>query len=99
MELAEEESDAVQYAEALQMPEDAELATVSLGYWTAWHNLSSERQFGSMGGASRIPWSSIERYAANRLFDDEDVLARMIWAMDEVYLEWLNEKQKPADAN
>lgn len=53
---------------------------------------------GAMGGAARIPWTSIERYAATRGFDD-DLLARMMWAMDGVYLEWLNEKQKTPNAN
>lgn len=51
-----------------------------------------------MGGASRIPWSSIERYAISRGFDDE-LLSRMIWSMDDVYLEWLAEKQKATDAD
>jgi hypothetical protein len=47
-----------------------------------------------MGGAGRIPWSSIARYAADNLFEDPELLARMLWAMDAVYLEWLTEKQK-----
>jgi hypothetical protein len=87
----------VPFAEALEMPEDAELADISQGYWLAWHLLSSERQLGAMGGAGRIPFGSIDRYASQNLFDDEIVLSRMLWAMDDVYLEWMAEKQKTAD--
>lgn len=93
MELAEEEPDAVRFAEDLEMPEGAELSEHAQGYWSAWHRLTHDRQMGAMGGASRIPWSSIERYADSRGFDDE-ILARMCWAMDDVYLELLAEKQK-----
>jgi hypothetical protein len=98
LQVAEEESDAVQFAEALELPEGAELTDIAGGYWSAWHRLTNDRQMGAMGGASRIPWSSIERYASSRGLDDE-VLARMCWAMDDVYLEWLAEKQKTPDAN
>jgi hypothetical protein len=99
LELAEEESDAAPFAEALEIPKDAELSDIAQGYWAAWHRLSSDRQFGAMGGASRIPWSSIDDYAEKHLFEDSGILARMIWAMDDVYLEWLSEKQKKPDAN
>jgi hypothetical protein len=70
------------------------LSDTSHGYWTAWHLLSADRPLGAMGGAGRIPWSSIARYAAANLFEDAELLARMLWAMDAVYLEWLTEKQK-----
>lgn len=95
----EEEADAVQFAEALEIPEGAELTDCSRSYWEAWHHLSSERPMGAMGGAGRVPWSKIVEYAAKNLFDDEDVLSRMIWAMDDIYLEWLAEKQKTPDAD
>lgn len=52
-----------------------------------------------MGGAGRVPWSSIERYAENHHLEEPRVLARMIWAMDDVYLQWLSEKQKTTNAN
>lgn len=94
MELAEEEPDAVQFAEALEMPEGAELGDDAVSYWSAWHLLSSDRPLGAMGGAGRIPWSTIDQYAEKNLFEDAAVLARMLWAMDDEYLTWLAEKQK-----
>jgi hypothetical protein len=99
LELAEEEPDAIQFAEALEMPEDAELTDVASGYWNAWHFLSSDRPLGAMGGAGRIPGSLIENYAEKNQFEDAELLARMMWAMDDVYLEWLAEKQKTPNAN
>lgn len=83
----------------MDIPEDAELSEASQGYWSAWQLLTNDRPLGAMGGAGRIPWSSIERYAEKHLFDDAEILARMMWAMDGVYLEWLAEKQKKPDAN
>lgn len=81
------------------MPEDAELSDVARGYWVAWHDLKHDRQFGAMGGASQIPWTAIVAYADRQGFHDPDRLARMLWAMDEVYLAWLNEKQKNKDGH
>jgi hypothetical protein len=52
-----------------------------------------------MGGAGRIPWSTVDQYAEKNQFDDAALLARMLWAMDDVYLEWLAEKQKTPNAN
>ncbi len=49
---------------------------------------------GAMGGAGRIPLSVITRYAEKNLFEDEQHLARMLWAMDDVYLEVLAERSK-----
>ena len=81
------------------MPPDAELLESSRGYWSAWQVLTHDRPIGAMGGAGRIPWSSIARFAETHLFDDDVLLSRMMWGMDDVYLEWLTEKQKKSDAS
>lgn len=91
------------FAERLEAAQDAELSEWASGYWLAWHKLSKDRPLGAMGGAGNIPWSSIERYARRDSFD-ADVLARMMWAMDDVYLSWLSDQmnkqtEKPADAS
>lgn len=97
--MAEEEADAVPFAAAVETPEGAELSHVAFSYWSAWHILSADRPLGAMGGAGRIPFSSIDRYAEKNLFDDPEQLSRMLWAMDSVYLTWLSEKQKNPDAS
>lgn len=59
--------------------------------------LTHERPLGAMGGAGRIPLAAIRREAARLGFDDEDAedqLVRMLWKMDDVYLEWLDEEMK-----
>jgi hypothetical protein len=81
-------------ADAVELPEDAELLEDSIGYWVAWHNLTADRPLGALGGAGRIPWSAIDRYAERNHFEDVDLLARMLWAMDDVYLAWVAEKAK-----
>lgn len=91
------------FAEQLQAADDAELSEWAASYWTAWHKLTRDRPLGAMGGAGNIPWSSIERYASHDGFD-ADVLARMMWAMDDVYLGWLADQmkkptEKPSNAN
>ena len=65
-----------------------------MGYWVAWHALTSDRPLGAMGGAGRIPFSKIQDYADRNGFEDADLLARMLWAMDDVYLPWLAEQIK-----
>ena len=77
-----------------EVPEEAELSEAAIGYWIAWHALTSDRPMGAMGGAGRIPWSVIDRYAERNLFDDVDQLSRILWAMDDVYLEWMAEQAK-----
>lgn len=93
--MAEEEADAVDLAASIEIPEDAELSDVARGYWSAWHLLSADRPFGAMGGAGRIPWRSIRDHADDYWFDAEQ-LARLLWAMDGVYLDWLSDRQKAA---
>lgn len=92
--MAEEEEDAKPFAQTLELPEGAELGDAYFSYWEAWHFLTSDRPLGAMGGAGRIPYSVIERYAETHLFDDADQLARMLWAMDDVYLAWMAEQAK-----
>lgn len=81
------------FADRLEAAQDAELSEWASSYWLAWHKLTKDRPLGAMGGAGNIPWSSIERYADGNAFD-ADVLARMMWAMDDVFLAWLGEQQK-----
>ena len=97
--LAEEETDAAPFlAEAdEEMSEDAELTDFAAPHFAAWRVLANDRPMGAMGGAGRIPLASIRRDAARFGFDDEDAeetLARMMWAMDDVYLAWLDEEQR-----
>lgn len=81
--------------EAEYSDDEVELTEWAQGYWSAWHRLTHDRQLGAMGGAGRIPWSSIDVYADKHGFD-ADLLSRMMWAMDDVYLVWLGEQQKKA---
>ncbi|MBN9022167.1 MAG: hypothetical protein J0H08_08760 [Rhizobiales bacterium] len=81
---------------SMEIPEGAEISDVAAGYWAAWHALSADRPMGSMGGAGRIPRRSIRDYADDWDFADVDQLARMLWAMDDVYLKWLADEQKAA---
>jgi hypothetical protein len=49
------------------------------------------------GDGRRIPLASMRRDATRFGFDGEDAeetFARMMWAMDDVYLAWLNEEQR-----
>ncbi|HEX4302830.1 MAG TPA: hypothetical protein VHZ78_08550 [Rhizomicrobium sp.] len=92
--LAEEEADAVPLVRDVEIPDDAELTDVASEYWDAWHLLTTDRPLLAMGGAGRIPWSSIERYAARNGVEDARLLARMLWAMDVVYLDWLADQVK-----
>jgi len=66
-------------------------------YWSAWHRLSTDRPFGAMGGAGRIPWSVIAGYVDRRFPRDLEMTeryARILWSMDDIYLQWLAEQQK-----
>jgi hypothetical protein len=79
------------------MPEDAELTDFAASYFAAWRVLANDRPMGAMGGAGRIPLASIRRDAARFGFDGEDAeetFARMMWAMDDVYLAWIDERQR-----
>ncbi|HEX2554252.1 MAG TPA: hypothetical protein VHL98_11150 [Microvirga sp.] len=68
--------------------------------WDAFNDLSSDRPFGAMGGAGRIPWSSIDRYAARHGIDDPDAFdrfKRLLGAMDRAYLDHEAERAKQRD--
>ena len=95
--VAEEEADAKPALAEVDIPEDAVLSDVALGYWNAWHFLTYDRPMGAMGGAGRIPGSVIDLYAERNLFEDTDLLARMLWAMDDVFLAVMAERSKRKD--
>lgn len=79
------------------MPEDAELTDFAVPFYEAWRELTNDRPMGALGGAGRIPLASIRRDAVRYGFGDEDAeetFTRMMWAMDDVYLAWLDEKQR-----
>jgi hypothetical protein len=78
--------------------DDDQVAEANVSYWVAWHCLTSDRPMGAMGGAGRIPWSVIDRYAERNLFDDSDHLARILLVMDDVYLTWLADEAKARSA-
>lgn len=57
--------------------------------WRAFHDLSGDRQTGMSVG--RIPFSSVDRYAARFGVDDRDDFERfmgLIRAMDLAFVEW-----------
>jgi hypothetical protein len=69
-------------------------------YWNAFFNLSSDRQVGLSLG--RIPWTSIDRYAARYRVDNPDsfdLLVRFLRAMDEVLLAYEAARADGARAN
>lgn len=78
------------------MPEEAVLKEEGLLYWRAFMTLKGDRPMGALGGAGRIPWSSINAYALRYGIDGEDFehLVHMIDAMDDVFLGWLAERQE-----
>jgi hypothetical protein len=82
----------------VEVLDDEQVAEANVSYWMAWHSLTTDRPMGAMGGAGRIPWSVIDRYAERNLFEDSDHLARMLWAMDGVYLEWMADEAKAKTA-
>lgn len=79
------------------MAERPELAPHLAFYSDAFSELDTDRQFGALGGAGRIPWSAIDRYAARHEIDDPDDfdrLRRMIRAQDRAYLDHMAEEAK-----
>jgi hypothetical protein len=62
----------------------------------AWQTLRDDRHYGDMGGAGRIYFTAIERYASR--YDiagtDFDQFVTIILEMDAEYLIYLNEKAK-----
>jgi hypothetical protein len=67
-------------------------------YLDAFEALTTERQLGAMGGAGNIPWSKAMLFAQAsgiESADERDRFWRMLHALDEEYLGWLAEKQKP----
>ena len=55
----------------------------------AFHELSSDRPLGALGGCGPIAWTAIERYAARYGLDDLEEFerfARLIRAQDREYL-------------
>lgn len=57
--------------------------------WNAFWALSGDRQIGATGGVSRIPFVSIDRYAARRGIDDRGAFDRfhlMLTRMDAAFI-------------
>jgi len=62
--------------------------------WRAFHDLSGDRPIG-MGGAGRIPFTAIDRYAARFGIDARDEFERfmaLIRAMDLEFVGWMGRK-------
>lgn len=67
-------------------------------YMDAFWDLSGDRQLGAMGGAGRIPFMALDRWASR--YDVEggrfDILRAVIRRLDDVYLERLSEQMRGA---
>lgn len=61
--------------------------------WEAWHRLSPSRSVG-MGGVGGIPFEAIDRYVTRFPVDDFEAFHRLIAAMDNAYLDHLNNERK-----
>lgn len=71
------------------------------GYWAAWQRLRNDRQHAGMGGTPLgIPFTALDRYAERygyrgaTAFDD---LVELVSALDDAYLTWWAEKNKPKE--
>lgn len=66
-------------------------------FYEAWETLRHDRQFGAMGGVSRIPFSAIDLWARRYEVDGEefDLFVTLIAAIDDEFIAWLA-KQKPS---
>jgi hypothetical protein len=68
-------------------------------YWDAFWCLDADRQVG-MGGASRIPWTAMDRYAQRHELEGDDFLRLeyLLRRMDTAYLNHIKRK-KPSSGN
>jgi hypothetical protein len=94
----DEEDDAAQILKGREIgrPPEAELKPGLEMYWIAWNTLRGDRFFGAMGGVGRIYFTAIAAYAdAVKLPPDElESFTRLIFDMDDVYVEFVTKKQK-----
>lgn len=63
-------------------------------YWDAFWSLDADRQV-SMGGASRIPWTAMDRYAQRHEIENDDFLRLeyLLRRMDTAYLNYIKRKK------
>lgn len=82
--------------DALSTKEEPDLGPVEMMYWSHFQELQSERQIGSMGGASAIPWSSIDRYAERHGFLEYgyNQFFAIMRFLDNQWLTMMHEKQE-----
>ncbi|CAN2532530.1 hypothetical+protein [Methylocapsa aurea] len=69
--------------------------------WRAFWSLTGDRPLGALGGVGRIPFTSIDAYAARFRSGDLDDFERfetLLRRIDEAYLAWVAEQsKKPED--
>jgi hypothetical protein len=65
-------------------------------YMDAFWDLSGDRQLGAMGGAGRIPFMALDRWAERHGVEGGqfDLLRAVIRRLDDVYLERLAEQMR-----
>lgn len=90
--LAEEESDAMQFDDVAR-PYETNWPSWSGFVCRAWRDLRDDRHYGSMGGMGRIYYSSISKYADDNGIKLYPFLA-YIQALDDVWIKWNAEKPK-----
>jgi hypothetical protein len=63
-------------------------------YMDAFWDLSGDRQLGAMGGAGRIPFTALDRWAERHGVEGRqfDLLRAVIRRLDDIYLERLAEQ-------
>lgn len=67
-------------------------------YLDAFWDLSSDRPLGAMGGAGRIPFTAIDRWARRFGVDDPDAFDRLmtfVGALDATFLKLAAERDPP----
>lgn len=97
--LAEEEPDAVPFAEAAaDRPEDSEVDPRFALYWGAWWDLRNDRSWGQYGGAYAIPFGAIDTWARRYGIDAAEFerLKQLVAAMDGVFIEITAERAREA---
>lgn len=90
--LAEEEPDAAHFAERTR-PEETEWPVWSRQYYLAWLALRDDRFYGSMGGAGRIYYTALSRYAEDHNMPLYPFMT-FVRAIDGEFVEWVAEQDK-----
>lgn len=102
--MIDEEADAAAHFKGREQdaerPADARWPEWSGYLQVAWHVLRDDRFYGAMGGAARIYYAALDRYAARHRIEGQafDEFQTLIFAMDAEYLDHLAEQAKQTEA-